>query len=299
LLCSASCALACVLGLADRAQAEPCDVLGKDCPTALHPDTARGIALGTGVRASAVSTSALAYNPAALVLGKLYHIEGSVDYLPEYNTVALGGAVVDSATSRVGAGVAFRGFVSGDEGIGGIDGRLGIAFPFAENVSIGLGGRYVSLEYSDELPKEVSLDAELVQGFTMDASLRVAPTPGLNLAVLAVNFIDLDSPYAPVIVGGAGAFTFAEIATLGADVLLDLSSFESAAVTAGGGLEVLLGQIVPLRIGYAFDVERELHTLSGGAGYTDRSVGFDLSFQQQVSGGSETRIIGAFRYYVH
>jgi len=274
-------------------------VLGKNCPTPLHPDTARGVGLGTGVRASAVSTSALAYNPAALVLGKLYHIEGSVDYLPEFNTVALGVAVVDSATSRVGAGVAFRGFLSGDEGIGGIDGRLGIAFPFAENISIGLGGRYVHLEYTDELPPELSLDAELVDGFTMDASLRVAPTPGLSFAIVAANFIDLESAYAPVIVGAAGAFTFAEIATLGVDVLLDLSSFQSAAVTVGGGLEVLISQTVPLRIGYAFDVERALHTLSGGAGYTDRSVGFDLSFAQQVSGGDDTRIMGAFRYYVH
>src|ERR1700746_268807 len=54
--------------------AAPC-ALGKPCPRAMNAETARGLALGTGSRASALSTSALAYNPAALVLGHIYHVE--------------------------------------------------------------------------------------------------------------------------------------------------------------------------------------------------------------------------------
>jgi hypothetical protein len=278
--------------------AQPCDDLGDDCPVQLHSDTARGAALATGQRASAMSTSALAYNPAALVLGKLYHIEGSVDYLPAFNTVALGGAVVDSSTSRVGAGIAFRGFISGDTGIGGIDGRVALAFPFTDAISIGLGGRYINLDYDSEMSDGMDTSRELVEGFTMDASLRLVPAPGLSLAALAVNFIDLDSPYAPVLVGGAAAYTFAQIATVGLDLLFDLSSFSSAGVTLGGSGEVLIAQLVPVRLGYGVDLERDLHTLAGGIGYTDRRIGFDISFQQQVSGGDDTRVIGAFRYYV-
>src|SRR6476620_4800205 len=65
------------------------------CPRAMAAETPRGIALGTGMRAAALSASALAYSPAALAFGHLYHIEGNVDYLGGYDTVALGGAVTD------------------------------------------------------------------------------------------------------------------------------------------------------------------------------------------------------------
>ncbi|HKU44450.1 MAG TPA: hypothetical protein VJR89_40095 [Polyangiales bacterium] len=257
------------------------------------------MALGTGQRAAAMSTSALAYNPAALVLGKLYHIEGSVDYMAAYDTVALGAAIVDSSTSQVGAGIAFRGFLSGKNGIGGIDGRVALAFPFAQTLSLGVGLRYMNIDYDEGLSSGVTRERELVEGFTMDASIRIQPTPQFQLAALAVNFLDRKSPYAPVLLGGAAAFSIASIATIGADLLFDISSFDSTGVIFGGGLEVLAASVVPLRIGYSLDVMRELHTLSGGAGYTDRTVGFDLSIQQQLSEPKDTRVMGAFRYYVH
>lgn len=293
-----SLACACVLACAASANAAPpCEELGRDCPLQLHSDTARGVALGTGLRASSASTSALAYNPAALVLGKLYHLEGSVDYMSAWSAVALGAAVVDSATSKVGAGIAFRGFISGDEGVNGIDGRVALAFPFSDAISIGLGGRYLDLEYSAIEDDEI-VDTELVEGFTMDASLRIVPAPVVQLVLTAVNFVDVGSPYAPVLLGGGAAFAIAEIASVGGEVLVDVSSFDSAATLFGFGGEVLVAQLVPLRLGYSFDTKRELHTLSGGAGYTDRSVGFDLSISQQLSRDKDLRVIGAFRYYV-
>lgn len=292
----------CALALATRARADdpPCTpLIERACPVALHSDTARGIALGTGARASAASTSALAYNPAALVLGKLYHIEGVVDYSSAYSGVALGAAVVDSSTSKVGAGLAFRGFLSGDTGVAGIDGRAGLAFPFSDQVSIGVGGRYLNLTYDDKTPAGRETELKLVDGFTMDASLRIAPIPALSIEAMAVNFIDLDSAYAPVMLGGAIAYTAASIVTIGFDTLVDISTFDTAGVLLGGGVEFLAANIVPIRLGYAFDTKRELHTLSGGLGYTDRSVGFDLSIQQQLSREKDTRVMGAFRYYVH
>jgi hypothetical protein len=296
---AATFAALCAIILSNRASAQeaPCRTTPRTCPVPLHSDTARGIALGTGVRASAVSTSALAYNPAALVLGRLYHIEGVVDYSSAWSGAALGAAVVDSSTSRIAAGIAFRGFLSGDVGVGGIDGRAGLAFPFSDQVSIGLGGRYLSLEYDNVTSAGRKTETGLVQGFTMDASVRVAPVPAFSIAALAVNFIDLDSPYAPVMVGGSLAYTAASIVTFGLDTLVDISTFKTAGVNIGGGVEFLIANIAPVRLGYAFDTKRELHILSGGAGYTDRSVGFDLSIQQQVSGENDTRIMGALRYY--
>lgn len=264
---------------------------------ALHSDTARGIALGTGVRASAMSTSALAYNPAALVLGRLYHLEGNIDYSSMYSGAALGAAVVDSSTSRVGAGIAFRGFLSGDVGVGGIDGRVALAVPFSEMVSAGIGGRYLSLAYHNVTDAGRKTKTELVDGFTMDASVRVQPIPSLSIEAMALNFIDLSSAVAPVMLGGSIAYTAAAIATFGLDTLVDISTFDSAGVLIGGGVEFLIANVMPIRLGYSFDTKRELHTLSGGVGYTDRSVGLDLSVQQQLSNEKDTRVMGSVRYY--
>jgi hypothetical protein len=277
------------------AAAPPCQLAGKRCPQALNMESARGLALGTGARATAISTSALAYNPAAMAVGRLYHVEGAVDYMPDRHTVALGGAIVDSSTSRLAAGLSLRGFLSGDDGIGGIDGRLALALPFSEAVSIGIAGRYLSAKHTDK-----SLDlGNPAKGFSLDASLRVAPIPMLQLQVGGYNLINYDSAYAPLMVGGGAGVGIGTIAVLGADLLVDLSSYRTADVIAGGGVEVLLGQAVPLRAGYSYDTKREQHAFSVGLGYTDRAVGVDLSLRQDIGGAGDTRLMGAFRFFMH
>jgi opacity protein-like surface antigen len=257
------------------------------------------LALGTGVRATAVSTSALAYNPAGLAVGRLYHVEGIVDYMPDMKTVGLGGAIVDSSTSRLAAGVAFRGFLSGNTGLGGFDGRLGLGFPLSDSISIGLTGRYLNVKRDGDMVAELPASSREVKGFTMDASLRVVPVPMLMLYAGSYNLISLDSVYTPLLLGGGAGVALGTIAVLGADVLVDMTSYDKAAVTAGGGAEFFAAQVVPIRVGYSFDVKRSQHTLTLGLGYTDRSVGLDLSLRQDLGGESDTRVMGAFRFFVH
>lgn len=282
----------------------PCDLLGKSCPRALQTESARGLALGTGMRASAMSTSALDYNPAALVLGRVYHVEGLVDYMADMKTVALGGAVVDSSTSRLAAGFGLRGLLSGEGGMGGIDGRLGLAFPFSDAISIGLSGRYMAVNQDQLSMTDMMVHSvRLAKGFTLDSSLRIAPLPNVQLDVTAYNLLrlsgDLANAYAPFILGGGFAVGIADVANIGADVLVDMTSYSSAATIFGGGAEVFLGTSIPLRIGYNYDVKRTQHTLSFGIGYTDSSVGFDLSLHQDIGGIGDTRIAAAFRFFVH
>ncbi len=282
-----------------RASAAPPCAQGKGCPVAMSAETARGLALGTGMRATAISTSALAYNPAGLALGRLYHVEGVVDYIPGLHTVALGGAVVDSSTSRLAAGFGLRGLLSGTEGFGGFDGRLGVALPFSDAVSIGLSGRYLSLTENRKDAAGVGKLAGKVSGFTMDASLRVQPTQILQLSLGTLNFIDLGSSYAPLMVSTSAALALGQVVNIGADLLVDTSTFAKPAYLVGGGIEVLVGDSLPLRVGYIGDLQRKTHAIGGGLGYTDRFMGFDISLQQQVYGGSDTRFMGALRYYVH
>jgi opacity protein-like surface antigen len=260
----------------------------------LQPDSARGLALGTGARASAISSSALAYNPAGLAVGRYYHVEGLIDYMPDRSTVAFGGSIIDSLTSRLAVGVALRGFVSGETGLGGIDGRVGLALPFGDAVSLGTSLRYINVKH--EKPE---LDpGNPARGFTMDASLRIAPVQILQLYVAGYNFIDRNSAYAPISLGTGAAVTLGDFGVIGADCLFDFSSYSTTGVTAGGGIELLAGQSVPLRAGYSYDTKREQHTLTFGLGYTDRAVGFDLSWRQDIGGAGDTRLMAALRFYV-
>lgn len=303
------------VGHVTRARANaPCDMVGKSCPRPLSAESARGIALGTGVRASAISTSALAYNPAALVVGRSYNIEGLVDYMADLKTVALGGAVVDASTSRLAAGLSLRGFLSGDNGMGGFDGRLGLALPLSDAISIGLSGRYLNVSQSGVLLIDGTRlsSVTIVKGFTLDASVRIAPVPTVQLELGSYNLIRLSGQlgaapgapsladaYAPLILGGGASFVLAEMLVLGADVLVDTTSYSSAATTVGGGAEVLLANVLPLRAGYSYDVKRTQSSLSLGVGYADRSLGFDLSWRQDLGGIGDTRIAAAFRFFVH
>ena len=274
-------------------------VPGGVCPRPLNLESARGLALGTGARASSLSTSALAYNPAALVVGRLYHLEGVVDYMADMRTVALSGTIVDSSTSRLAAGLSFRGFLGGQGGFGGIDGRLGLAFPLSDAISLGLSGRYINADRKGEAFAALPERLRSVEGFTLDASLRIVPIPILMLYGGGYNLISLDSVYAPLTLGGGASVALGNIAVLGADVLVDMSSYDHATATVGGGLELFLAQVVPVRAGYIYDTWRSQHTLSFGLGYTDRSVGLDVSLRQDLGGAGDTRLLGSFRAFVH
>jgi hypothetical protein len=151
-----------------------------------------------------------------------------------------------------------------------------------------------------------------VKGFTLDASVRVAPVPTVQLEVGSYNLIRLSGQlgaapgastladaYAPLVLGGGASAMLGDIVVIGADVLVDLTSYSTAATTIGGGAEVLLANVLPLRAGYSYDIKRTQNTLSLGIGYTDRSVGFDLSWKQDLGGLGDTRIAAAFRFFVH
>lgn len=284
-----------------------------ECQEPIAAETTRGLATGTGLRSSAISSSALAYNTAALPLGGLYHIEGNLDFQPSNKVFGLGAAVVDSVTSKLAAGISFRGFISSadtsDENrrdFDGIDVYLGLGYPLGEAVSLGLAGRYNNFWRSDvfvdDFENETDTeDVTLAKGLNLDASLRIMPANNLQFALLAYNVVydKRDSPYVPVMVGGSFSFNIDKYATLGLDGLADVTSFDGVQFLVGAGGEYFISGVVPIRLGYRFDTGRKQHDVTGGVGYTDRHFGVDLSLRQRVAGGDETRLMAALRFYVY
>ncbi|HEY3393915.1 MAG TPA: hypothetical protein VGK58_14480, partial [Lacipirellulaceae bacterium] len=125
------------------------------------------------------------------------------------------------------------------------------------------------------------------------------PVNGFQIDFAALNFIDLDSAYVPLMLNAGFAFAAASVVSIGVDLLTDMSTFDSPEFSLGGGIEYLGIQTVPLRAGYAVDFARRIHILTAGIGYSDQVFGVDVGLRQQVHPGYDTRIMGAIRYYVH
>jgi hypothetical protein len=224
--------------------------------------------------------------------------------------VGWGGAVVDSMTSRLAAGISARALF-GDNDAGenkGWEGRLSLAFPLADVLSVGVAGRYSNLRVSDPraVPeKAATLEAPAdrsfkLKAFTMDAAITLRPVAGLAISALAYNLIDTESALAPLMVGGSVAFSSAGL-TLGGDVLVDLNThdaFSGPKLTLGGGAEYLVQGMIPLRLGYMYDQGRAQNFVTGGFGFVDPRFAMQIGLRQSVNGGSETTIFGAMQYFV-
>ncbi len=264
-------------------------------------ETARTMAMGLGARASVTSTSAVAYNPAGMSIGRHYHVESSAFYEPQNERFGAGGALADSYSGPVNMGVAFR-YIHGNgrDGHGGYDGRISLAVPFGDHFAIGASGRYVSLwrEGQEDAPP-------FAEQVNLDAAIRVTPIPGLHIAALGYNLIDVGSPLVPVQVGGSISYTIDNTFTLAFDGLADLSTWHDAdgnirpEAMFGGAAEFFTGE-VPIRAGWMFDTGRSLHYVTAGVGWMNGELGVDIAARQQVTGPDlDTWLLASFRYFVH
>lgn len=264
-------------------------------------ETARGMALGLGARASATSTSAVAYNAAGLSIGRHYHIESVATYHPQAGRFSVGGSLSDSYSGPVNMGVNYR-YVHGTSGQGyaGMDGRIAIGVPIGDSFAVGATGRYMSF-WREGAEDNADPYAEHV---TFDASIRVSPIEGLHIAALGYNLIDVGSSLAPLQVGGSISYTIDGTFTLAFDGLADLGTFDTETgdirpeALFGGAVEYFTGE-VPIRAGYYYDTGRDYHYVSAGAGWMNESLGIDVAWRQQVTGPMDTWILASFRYFVH
>lgn len=278
----------------------PAEAPSRTTPFADSMETARGMAMGLGARASATSTSGLAYNAAGLSIGRLYHIESAVGYEPGSGRLQFGGSLIDSHSGPVNAGVNFR-YVHGNghSGHGGYDGRVAIGIPVGDAFALGVTGRYVSFWREGQEGA-----APWAEGITVDASIRVTPLPGLHIAALGYNLIPLPSPLTPMQVGGSASYTIDNRFTLAFDGLADLGTWTNEDGTIrpeamlGGGAEYFTGE-VPIRAGYIYDTGRDAHFVTAGVGWMNQQLGVDIACRQQVNGDYQTWLLASFRYFVH
>ncbi len=309
----ATCALA-LVALTSPAAAQTVLPPGPDttlAPPGVAPredtyETARGLGMGMGGRAGATGINAVAYNPANLPLVPLYHLEGYAAYFPGSGTISFGSAVADSITNRLAAGISARGIFGGSDGddesqnYRGYDGRLSLGFPLSDRIAIGLSGRYLQFRSRARNAAGERVGSTNLRAFTLDAAARVTPAEGLHISAIGYNLIKTDSPLAPLQLGGGVSYTIREVVTLAGDAFADLTTFDDTRVIFGVGAEILLGEKVPLRVGYRRDDGRGLDQITAALGYVERQLGADLALRQDIGGDGTRRseLLFSFRYHV-
>jgi len=275
-------------------------------------ETTYGLAMGSGARAGAIGTSALAYNTSNMAAVSAYHVEAFSQLVPGSKSQGgtywtIGSSITDSTTAKkIAMGTSFRGVFSGEgRRYSGWDWRSGIGIQAIPQIGIGVGFRWAKLksDWSNE-PCPGSDEGCSVRvgpffdGITLDASMTVTPIPWLKVSGLGYNLIKTHSVLAPQMAGGSLSLTPVESFTMGGDVLVDFTSFEKNQIIAGGGLSYIAGEMVPLRFGYRRDNGRGLNQLTAGAGFNKGKIGAEVALRQDIGGRKETYLLFMFRFVV-
>lgn len=247
-------------------------------PTPVSPDlrdvmSARNVAMGGAFESLGYGAEVILGNPAALSAFKRYQIELNGGWDPGLG-YGFGNVAVADSTNSLAAGISYQ-FAT----FGGSDRRwahtttLALAYPLAEFLHLGVAARY-----------NVLVGASNTNSVTMNAGLVVRPFDFLAVSFSGHNLIpnyNVDLPrYFVVSVSGL----FLKQLTPVFDLWMDFNQ-PTARFSYRGGLEWLIAESFPLRIGYQYDGIVNKQYISGGVGWFTEGSGIDLAYRHELAGG--------------
>jgi hypothetical protein len=277
--------------------------------------------MGGALRAMGSGTTGIYLNPAALPEVRLYHLEALAQITPETGRNVYGGTIVDSTTSRLaGAFSILGGFMDKSGGIDRsfIDVRLALAYPITDRFILGLGGRYLRASQSGVAyppygfgwspvsggladPTSTTFPplnrTAMVDAITFDAGLVIKPSDNFYLALTGQNLTYPKNGLLPTTVGGGIGFG-SEIFSVEADGIADLNSWLKPTARVGGGAEVVIGGMVPIRGGYRYDTGAKLNTVSLGTGFTGQIFSIEATVKRTISNPGATTMFFSIAYFL-
>lgn len=283
-------------------------------------ETPRAAAMGGALRATGSGTTASFLNPAALSGVRVYHIDGLTEVTPETRRWVVGAAIADSTTSRLAGSFSMMGtpMAMDPDGINRswLDLRLAFAYPITERFVIGVGGRYLKAVQSGIGPFGWSLAsgglkdplvtdgsrAALINNFTFDIGLVMKPAESVYIAAVGQNLAVARNGFLPLTLGGGIGFS-RDALTIEADAIADLDSWSTTAAlipTARvmAGAEYVVGETVPLRLGYQYDQGASLSTLSLGGGFRAAAFSIDVAVKRTLALPGATTIGIGLSYFL-
>jgi hypothetical protein len=269
----------------------------------------RGMGMGGALNALGSSTEALYLNPANLTATHVYHFELLGSYWLEAQRYSLGGAVVDSSSSRLAGGFAGSGSCQDCVDSAGIrrnftDLRLAVAYPFGTLLSIGATARYLHVDqnvstgpFGPSLVSDGTPNGPVLSTFTFDVGVTVTPIPQLHFGVVGHNLTDPGTGLAPTTLAGGIGYDGGVFAAE-ADVLEDFTTFGHPESRLMVGGELFVAQHVPLRIGYRYDDGTRSDSLFAGFGYINKQWGVELSGGRDIYATHPSTLFGlGLRYF--
>ncbi len=259
-------------------------VLALAQPTQVTPDlrdvgSARSIAMGGAYESLGYGAEAISGNPAAISLYKRYLIEasGAWDIPLGYGFASMGMA---DSTNELSAGVQYT-FAT----FGGFDRRYAhvttgaASYAFNNIIHVGVALRHQAI-----------VGASNTNSVTMNAGLIVRPVQFLSFGVSGHNLIGVYNKDVSRYFTASIAGQFFNQLSPAVDVRFDFNQ-PKVRFAVHGGVEWLIAQMIPLRVGYQYDgiADPNHHYLSFGAGYFSEGSGIDLAYRHEVAGGLNGR----------
>jgi hypothetical protein len=269
-------------GVASAAEAP----LATGIPDLVGP-RALALSSGTGV---AASNEGIYLNPAAAGARKRYSVEGLllVDRRgADTATELYGGSVVDSLSGPVAGGFSYLRAQRGE--FTGSVWHVMLAGPIAQDFHLGVSGKYLSVKGTRNA-SAATVDAGLFWQVADVFSLGVA---GYDLVPIANELV------APVGVGAGVGIGSDRSFQLTADWRADFDRAGKTTNRWGAGVEVLLGQLVPLRAGWSKDEMLGTKWWSLGAGLvTQTGVALDVGYRQSLDDPSARTVAATLKFFL-
>jgi len=244
--------------------------------------SARGYGMGGAYRAMGLGTEAVLGNPAAIALYRMYRMElhGSWD---AHGRDTFGGlSVMDAKTSALAAGLDYH-LLSLRNGAGRTTAHfttLALAFPITPGVLVGSSVHYLRARGGP-------FDANAT---TVNAGLLLRFSDGFTVGFSGHNLVDTKNAELTRYYTAHTAL-IAGLLVVGADVRADFDSREDSVFTYNVGAEYILGQVLPVRLGYSYDGFNETSQLGVGLGFmTQEGGGIDVGYRHDF-GGEKGRVL--------
>ncbi len=249
----------------------------------------RALALGAAV-GIATGNEGIFLNPAGVSVRKRYSVEGGVlvdrrgaDTTGQF----LVASVVDSITAPVTAAVSYARAQEGD--FTGSVWHVAFSGPLLGQLHLGVAGKYLDL--SGPAPS---------QAVTVDAGIFWQVAEYASIGAAAYNLVPISNELAaPMGFGGGVALGTDRGFQLTADWRADLDRAGETRNRFAAGVEVLLGQLLPVRAGWMKDELLDTQWWSIGAGLVARSgVALDVGYRQSLDDPNARTIAATLKLFL-
>jgi len=238
----------------------------------------RNIAMGGAYEALGYGAEAIGGNPAALTLYKRYQIEatGSWDIPQGFGFGSVG--LADS-TNPLAAGITYH-FAT----YGGPERRwahlttLALAYGIGDIIHLGVAARH-----------HVLVGGSNTNSISMNAGVIVRPVSFLTFGFSGHNLISVyNRDVTRYFVASISAQILGQLSPA-FDLRMDFNQVNPR-LAYHAGIEWLIANSFPLRVGYQYDGIMNHQYLSGGIGWFSDGSGVDLSYRHEL-GGQEGKLV--------